>query len=150
MKDSSESAEHLQREMHEVRSNLGIDMEKFVENARVLTDWHYYIRRAPWLSLGAAAALGYLLIPSKPRYVRPDFRQLEELAKHHELVVSDRGEKKEQAPSMTSGLMKMATSTLFRTGLGIIGRQLSQIMQGSFSRPNQAYPDGEVAAHDHD
>jgi len=95
MKNSSESAEDLVREMREVRSNLGEDMQKFVDNARVMTDWHYYIRRAPWLSLGAAAALGYLVIPSKPRYVRPDLSQLAELAKHHELVVTDRGEKTE-------------------------------------------------------
>jgi len=49
MKNSSESAEDLVREMREVRSNLGEDMQKFVDNARVMTDWHYYIRRAPWL-----------------------------------------------------------------------------------------------------
>jgi len=150
MKNASESAEELLREMRSVRSDLGEDMEKFVENARVMTDWHYYIRRAPWLSLGTAAALGYLLIPSKPRYVRPDLSQLAELAKHHDLVVTDRGEKKQEQASMTSSLVKMATGTLLRAGLGVLGRHVNQIVQGSFSRPSATYPNGEVPAHDHD
>jgi len=151
MKNSSESADDLVREMREVRSNLGEDMQRFVDNARVMTDWHYYIRRAPWLSLGAAAALGYLIIPSKPRYVRPDLSQLAELAKHHELVVTDRGEKKaEQQGSITSSLLKMATSSLWRAGMGILSRHVNQIVQSSFSRPTETYPNGEVPAHDHD
>jgi len=151
MKKSSEDVDALLNEMRAVRSNLGNDMEKFVENARVMTDWHYYVRRHPWLTVGAAAAIGYLLIPSKPKYVRPDLGQLAELAKHRDLVVTDRGEKTDQQPSLTASLIKMAGGSLLRIGLGLAGRHLNQIVQASMGRTSQdAYPSGEVPAHDHD
>jgi len=59
MTDFDDEAGRLQQEMQQVRCQAGDEVERFVASARTITDWHFYMRRAPLLFLGAAAALGY-------------------------------------------------------------------------------------------
>ena len=59
--------EEIQREMQQVRTSLGSDMRHLAQQARDSTDWRHYVRRYPWFCLGAVAATGYLLVPSKKK-----------------------------------------------------------------------------------
>jgi hypothetical protein len=63
-----ESVDDIRRQMADIRSQLHHDMTKVVEVASSATDWRSYVTDRPWLSLGAAFALGYVLVP---RGVRP-------------------------------------------------------------------------------
>ena len=39
--------------------------DEAVEKARTKFDWRHYVASHPWVSLGTAAAVGYLLVPRR-------------------------------------------------------------------------------------
>ena len=86
MSDTRE-AKAIRQEMARIRRHLNEDVEGIVDSARVMSDWRYYVRRYPWLCLGAAAALGYLIVPSRLEVIRPDAESLAKLAKENRLLV---------------------------------------------------------------
>lgn len=55
----------IQRRMAQIRRELHEDVRGAVQGAQELTDWRSQVRNHPWLALGAAAALGYLIVPKR-------------------------------------------------------------------------------------
>lgn len=62
------AAEICQR-MAQIRSALGEHAVTAAKEARRTTDWRSYVTRNPWAWAAAAAAVGYLLIPRRPKLV---------------------------------------------------------------------------------
>ena len=62
---SQNSSAVLQRQMRNVREDLSEHADVTVKKARQDTDWRYFVANHPWTSLGAAVALGYLLVPRR-------------------------------------------------------------------------------------
>jgi hypothetical protein len=79
MDSHSKDVESLRQEMHEVRTSMVDEVHDLVENARSATDWRCYWRTHPWAWCGAAAALGYLVVPAR-RIGHADVRRLADLA----------------------------------------------------------------------
>jgi hypothetical protein len=151
MGNPASAAEQLREEMRQLRSHMDADVDSIVENTRGLLDWHSYFESAPWISLGAAALAGYLLVPSKVRTTQVDLEQLIELAKHRPVVVSDQ-------PAPAKGMAgpaisKVVMNLVWRAALALATQQLNQFLS---SRPNSsgASPGGsrpaEVKANDHE
>ena len=126
---SLSEAEEIQRQMREVRSELRDDVQEIVASARVMADWHYYVRTYPWICLGAAAALGYMLVPSRVHVVRPDSRELADLVRQHQVAV-----KAELKPKPTVGLLgsliNMAAGAALQGALAIASSQLDHVIKG--------------------
>ena len=59
----------IQRRMAQIRRDLHEDVREAVKGAQSLTDWRSQVRNHPWLALGAAAAIGYLIVP---KWRRPE------------------------------------------------------------------------------
>jgi hypothetical protein len=57
--------------MEEVRCELDEDVQEFVEDARGMGQWRYYVRTYPWVCVGAALAAGYLIVPRRPVGIQP-------------------------------------------------------------------------------
>jgi ElaB/YqjD/DUF883 family membrane-anchored ribosome-binding protein len=57
--------EMLQRRMNAVRQELDEDFQQVSQRVRELGVWQSYMKHYPWLCLGTAASLGYLIIPKK-------------------------------------------------------------------------------------
>jgi hypothetical protein len=55
----------IQRRMAQIRRELHEDVREAVKGAQSLTDWRSQVRSHPWMALGAAAALGYLIVPKR-------------------------------------------------------------------------------------
>lgn len=55
----------IRQRMKEVRQELDEDVQEIVEGARDLRDWRSYVRSYPWVCLGAAVAVGYLIVPRR-------------------------------------------------------------------------------------
>jgi len=51
--------------MAQIRHDLHMDVREVVASAEAVTDWQRYIRMYPWAALGAAATVGYLLVPRR-------------------------------------------------------------------------------------
>jgi hypothetical protein len=66
--------------MAEVRYDLDEDVQEIVEGARDMSQWRSYVRNYPWLCLGGALALGYLIVPRLTRGMKPDPHVQVELA----------------------------------------------------------------------
>jgi hypothetical protein len=58
-------AETLQRRMHAVRHELDDDFQEISERVREFGVWQCYVKKHPWVCLGTAAIVGYLVIPRK-------------------------------------------------------------------------------------
>jgi len=55
----------IQRRMAQIRHELHEDVREAVKGAQELTDWRSQVRNRPWMALGAAAALGYVIVPRR-------------------------------------------------------------------------------------
>jgi hypothetical protein len=55
----------IQRRMAQIRHELHQEVQEAVKGAQSLTDWRSQVRNHPWLALGAAAAVGYLVVPKR-------------------------------------------------------------------------------------
>jgi hypothetical protein len=122
-----ETIEQVREEMRQIRSNLDDEVATFVESTRVLFDWRSYLRHAPWLCLGGAALVAYLLVPSKPKIVQPTPEQLEELAKRARVTIPEAGVQA-KTKSLGQELAGVALGLLLRTGLAIATQQFNQFI----------------------
>jgi len=55
----------IRQRMEEVRCDLDEDVQEIVEGARDMGAWRSYVRTYPWVCLGAALAVGYLIVPRR-------------------------------------------------------------------------------------
>ncbi len=55
----------IQRRMAQVRHELHEEVREAVKGAQSMTDWRSQVRNHPWLALGTAAAVGYLVVPKR-------------------------------------------------------------------------------------
>jgi hypothetical protein len=58
-------ADKIRRHMQSIRREVDADVRGIVQSAHELSDWRYYVRRNPWLSVGAAFAVGFMVSPRR-------------------------------------------------------------------------------------
>jgi len=59
------TADDVLRQMAQIRHDLHKDVRDVVASAEAATDWQRYIRMYPWVALGAAVTVGYLIVPRR-------------------------------------------------------------------------------------
>lgn len=112
--------------MESVRRTAGEEVETIVQSAKTLSDWRYYVKHHPFLLAGAAAGLGFLLIPRKKspsETTTPDQTKelIELLKKHHVSGVTVEG-----PPSgFLKAVVGVATPFLIRTAMNFAQTQLA-------------------------
>ena len=110
--------------MQQLRCEIDGDMEDMAASARTMVDWKHYVKTYPWVCLGTAAALGFLIVPKRSKAIRPDLATLTELAKTGHLVV-------EPAPAATRGLVDALLATVasiaVRKATGYLGQSAAKI-----------------------
>ena len=72
--------------MQQLRCEIDGDMDDMAASARTMVDWKHYVKTYPWVCLGAAVALGFLIVPKRSRVIRPDLATLTEPARTGHLV----------------------------------------------------------------
>ena len=77
----SPSNESVQAQMQQLRYDIDGGMQDMAANARRVVDWKHYVSTYPWVCLGAAAALGFLIVPKRSRTNCPDSAVLTEPAR---------------------------------------------------------------------
>ena len=135
------SADAIRNQMRQVRRELGEDVDGLVDNAQVLTDWRYYVRTYPWLCVGAAAAIGFLIVPSRARIVRPDAETMAELARAHKVVLTTQDNPRPKT-SVAASLGSLIGNALLHGGLAIVKQQLSTRVDSYLRRPHVAASNG--------
>ena len=131
------NADELQRRMAQVREDLQRNSARLKQNAQTLADWRYYVRRYPWVSLAAAGAIGFLLVPKRTKPVTPTAETLAQLAQQQGLVLQPRS-KAGASNGVFSGLAAIMTKTLLRAGTAYVAQQVGQILAGRLASAAQA------------
>jgi hypothetical protein len=90
--------ESVRVQMHQLRCEIDGEMEDMAASARTMVDWKHYVKTYPWVCLGAAVAVGFLIVPKRSREIRPDVATLTEMARTGHLVVKP-------APAVANGLI---------------------------------------------
>jgi hypothetical protein len=62
---NSMEIEDIQRRMAQIRHDMHGEVLQAVKGAQSLTDWRSLVRNYPWLTLGVATAVGYLIVPGR-------------------------------------------------------------------------------------
>jgi hypothetical protein len=137
-------AEEIQRQMRSVRAELRDDVTDLVKSAHKMGDWTTYVRAYPWLCVGAAAAVGYFVVPTRPLVIHPDPESLFKLAKQHNLVMKPDDEKPaKKKGGLVAQLVSMAAAAALQGGLRVASQQLTQAMSGAAA----ARSNGRAGAH---
>ena len=63
------AADEIRFQMAKIRSELHREVRDVVGTAAAATKWRSYVRERPWMAIGVAFALGYLVVPRKARPV---------------------------------------------------------------------------------
>jgi hypothetical protein len=135
MHDSLETQAILQR-LEEVRCDLDEDVQKIVEGARSMGDWRTYLRTYPWVSLGAALAVGYLIVPRRPVRMQPHAHSFAESANQSPLLATSRLPPKGNVRGM---LLAFVGKLVMRGVSTYIGFQVNKL----FSTPSARYQDDQ-------
>ncbi|GIX00452.1 MAG: hypothetical protein KatS3mg111_3784 [Pirellulaceae bacterium] len=122
----SERAEKIRAEMRSLRRDFVESAEELTISTREMTDWRTYVQRYPWLSIGACAALGYLLVPKRVEVVSPDVTTLMKMAKRHKLVVEPQP-KAAAKTGVAATVLGLLGNAVFRAGLSYLGQQVGKV-----------------------
>ncbi len=130
----SGEADALRAQMAGVRATMDEGVHDIVanaqalaEDARKLTDWRFYVKAAPWGTVGAAAALGYFLVPRRVEIVRPDADQLVQLAKRHQLVVDADPHPESKRSGAAQAVLTMVANAALRAATAYVSQQAGQV-----------------------
>lgn len=133
----SRSAETIRKEMQHVRREIADDMHDVVESTRQMTNWRSYVNRYPLVCLGAAAAVGFMIVPKRVEIVSPDVDALLRLAKKNKLVVNN--EPTAQAKSGFAGAMLgLVGNAVLRAGIAYVGQNLGKVSGGAAAAQHEA------------
>ena len=131
------SAECVRARMLQLRCEIDGDMEDMAASARSMVDWKHYVKTYPWVCLGAAVALGFLIVPKQSRVIRPDLATLTELARTGHLVGKP-------ASAATHGLIDALLATVANIAVQRATAYLGQSMGRLLGKTNQC----ETSRHD--
>lgn len=84
----SDSADDIVKRMQLVRRDVGDDVKGIVETAKTLSDWRYHVKHHPWILLGGAVALGFLVAPKRRKIPGGEAKELAALLKKYNVGVT--------------------------------------------------------------
>lgn len=138
MGSSDKNPELIRQRMDELRNSLKHDVADVATSVRTKSDWKYYVRNYPWLSAGAATAVGYLLIPQRierAERVVPQAEALEEIAEQEKLVLAPESEATPpKEKGIAASLMAFALAAGSRAAMGYFSNKLGSVLDGTASR----------------
>jgi hypothetical protein len=77
---TTNNVDDIRRKMAQIRMELHQDVQGLVAGTEAASDWKYYVRHYPWAAMGAAALVGFLIVPRKRRSVTATAHQAAEVA----------------------------------------------------------------------
>jgi len=127
MEEPGGRAEGLRHRMQETRNQLYRDVGGLVRDARGAVNWRRYVARYPLWAVGAAAALGYLVVPKRRKSVELNAETLAELARDKRLVIRIEGQG-EKSAGMADSLIATALAFASRAAAGWFRKQVTNYM----------------------
>ena len=95
----------VRERMQQLRCEIDGDMEDVSASARTMLDWKHYVKTYPWVCLGTAAVLGFLIVPKRSSAINADLATPAALTKTGHPVA-------QAAPAATAGLIDALLTTV--------------------------------------
>lgn len=124
-------ADEIQKEMRQIRVELKENVQEIVSSAREIVDWQSYVKAYPWFTVGAAALVGYLLVPSRTTIVRPDPEALRELTKSRQMLEQQVKPKK----SLMGMVVGMLAASAAQAAMSVASHQVQQLLHSMQQSP---------------
>jgi len=138
--------DEVRRQMAQIRRELHEDVREVVATAEAAADWRRYLTAYPWLSVGTAFALGYLIVPRRPKPVAGTALQ-SDLTKVREAVETTR-QAVVEAPKEKGDEAKRKKS-LVGAALGMVAPLALRAAQGYALKYLEHWIAQQQAAHTH-
>jgi hypothetical protein len=132
--------EAIRDQMASVRTTLDENVHELAENARNLTDWRYYVKAAPWGAVGAAAAIGYFIVPRRIQIVQPNADEIAKLAKRHQIVVEHKAKAEAKQGGPAQLVMTMLANAMLRAVTAYASQQAGKVFgQQAADKPQEQF-----------
>jgi hypothetical protein len=142
---SEDTSAALQRQMRTLRRDLNQHADQMVEKARSQFDWRQWVARNPWISLGAAAAAGFMLAPRRSCCKNVDFGKLKESL---QASLAERSTEAPPTPSafstILSGALTAIATTLVREGVSFASRSAQQWLRSNVTTNGESHDPNEL------
>jgi hypothetical protein len=129
-------SEAIRDRMRSIRCDLPYAMDEAREDFQQIFDWKYYVRQLPLLSVTAAFALGYLIVPDASKQDHPESESSNWL--HRFQPTREQEEDEPHQASFFGGLLGAAAALAVRTGVSIALRQVGRSILGPTSPSNES------------
>jgi hypothetical protein len=136
--------EAIRNQMASVRTTLDENVHELAENARNLTDWRYYVKAAPWGAVGAAAAIGYFIVPRRIQIVQPSADEIAKLAKRHQIVVEHKAKAEAKQGGPAQLVMTMLANAMLRAVTAYASQQAGKVFGQQAADKSQEQFNAEV------
>jgi ElaB/YqjD/DUF883 family membrane-anchored ribosome-binding protein len=114
--------------MQQLRSEVGKNVTTTMGNARAMLNWRHYFSAHPWACLTVAAAVGFLSISKRPKFVRAQPQELAELAKSCPVVIQSSASRA-AASSAAALLMSALASALLRSAVSQLSQHAERLLR---------------------
>lgn len=129
MDSASNDIADIKQQMRQVRMSVRVDVQELVENARSMTEWRPYWRRHSWVWCGAAAVLGYSVVPLR-RFGNADAHRLAALSEPL------RGKPPASGGNLiVSELAGMALGILIQQGKQLVAQRVARVFASRAADP---------------
>ncbi|TVQ01764.1 MAG: hypothetical protein EA381_04590 [Planctomycetaceae bacterium] len=122
---NSPDTDAILRRMEEVRCDLDEGAHEIAESARDMGQWRHYVRNYPWVCVGVAWAVGYVIVPRRRLGVRKVNRTLDEVADHSRLLTQSQ---KTSVKGVRTAVLMFAGNLLWRGAMSYATRQANQYL----------------------
>lgn len=123
-------ADAVRVQMKRIRRDIGQGVQDIDQHMENMVDWRHYVRTYPWVCLGTAVVLGFLIIPKRSTTKRV-LRSLSELAKSGQLAskpaLSSTG-------GLAGGLLATAAGIAIREATAYVGRSAGRSLGSTLLR----------------
>jgi hypothetical protein len=127
----------VQARMQGIRREIDQDLEDVSASARSMVDWKHYVKAYPWACLGAAAALGFLIVPKRSAAISANSATPAELAKTgHPVVNSARS----AARGLVDALVATVVGIAVREATAYLGQSAGRLLETT-GHPGKSHHD---------
>jgi hypothetical protein len=148
----SNDVDEIRRQMAAIRRDLHEDVKGVVATAGAATDWRRYLTAYPWVTVGAAFAAGYALVPRRHHKTadalaatQADLTQVRRIVESTGKAVAESiqappAPPKERRKSLIGAALGMAAPLVLRAAQGYALKYLEQWIMQQQSATLQAGP----------
>jgi len=123
------TADQIQRQMQQVRTDLRENVRELGGKRREMTVWQRYVQGLPLDLLAAAALVGYVIVPTRTR-LQSDPNLISEMVKLQlaQQTSSAKPSGGGIVSNLISGVAGVAVNNLLQGGVSILGKQINRFV----------------------